>query len=148
MMDPVHPPPMIATSTAGKVLAMLVSRFHRMSRGVGDGYRLAGPDDAVPFDIVGERRERAREPHQLPAHHVGVAAVQRIGEEAFDGGVQQGLEEHVGWQGRKIRFAGLQVMKPGVLPGFVQFGERFAVLLAGCGIQRSQAAPDHLGGRE
>ncbi|MNT14265.1 hypothetical protein D3C72_1492620 [compost metagenome] len=73
----------------------------------------------MAFDIVGEGRIGAGKSHQLPSHHVDVATVERVGKEAFDRAVQQGLKEDVGRQRRKIDFARLQVMKPGVLPGFI-----------------------------
>src|SRR5690606_31660244 len=94
IIEPVQPPPMMATSTGGSFSAMLVLLVGGVGLGHGDGDRLAGPLHAMALDVIGEAGVGAGETHQLPAHHVAIAAVQRVREKTFDGGLQQGLEEH------------------------------------------------------
>src|SRR5690606_28509287 len=102
MIDPVQPPPMMATSTGGSFSAMLVSMLCVVGLGHGDGHGLAAPWDAMALDVVGKTGVRARKAHQFPAHHVAVAAIHGVREESFDGGFQQGLEKHRRGQRGKI----------------------------------------------
>src|SRR5438067_2414586 len=89
MMLPVQPMPTMTASTSFKRVAMAVS-----SRKIGDRLRLGDVAlAAILLDRIGVGCRQAREAHHLPGNLVAVAAIDRIGKEAFHGDGEQRLEE-------------------------------------------------------
>src|SRR5712691_9244212 len=110
-MVPVSPTPTVTTSTGFSLVAMaLALRLvveHHVYRvavlidlcdslvDVGDGDRLRAVGDVVLVDEAGVYSGDAGEADQLPARLVAVAAVHGVGKEAFDGVVQEQIEEEL-----------------------------------------------------
>src|SRR5262249_13757469 len=89
MMLPVQPMPTMTASTSFKRVAMAPS-----SRKVRDRLPRHGvPLLAIVLDQVGVGRGQARKADHLPRHLVAVAAVDRIGEEALHGEVEERVEK-------------------------------------------------------
>src|SRR5215831_18527659 len=89
MMLPVQPMPTMTASTSFKRVAMAPS-----SRKVRDRLRRHGVTlVAVLLDQVGVGRGQARKADHLPRHLVAVAAVDRIGEEALHGELEERIEK-------------------------------------------------------
>src|SRR5205823_6127720 len=103
---PLKPTPTTTASTGFSFVAMSVlSHQEHMLRvtmlverglaleAVGDRYRQRVVRHAVLFHEMRVHRRDARKTDQLPTDLVAVAAVDRIGEEALDGVVEQHVEE-------------------------------------------------------
>src|SRR5215471_13814192 len=89
MMLPVQPMPTMTASTSFKRVVMAPS-----SRKVRDRLRRHGVSlVAVLLDQVGVGRGQARKADHLPRHLVAIAAVDRIGKEAFHGDVEERVEK-------------------------------------------------------
>src|SRR3569833_2839417 len=80
--DPVQPRPMITASRLGRSFAMALALLRI------DGDRPARVRHVVLVDMVAIVVARAGEADHFPARHVLVAAIQRVGEEAFHGVLQ------------------------------------------------------------
>src|SRR5476651_2107006 len=88
MIEPVQPRPMITASFLGSSLAI--------SRLPIDGDGAFGIRLVVLADMIAIVVARAREADHLPARHALVAAIERIGEEAFHGVLQHQFEKLLG----------------------------------------------------
>src|SRR6476659_3892381 len=86
---PVQPSPMITASFFG------IKRAKSATQPV-DGDRPLGIGDIVLADMIAIVVTRAGEANHLPARHVAVAAIKRVGEKAFHGILQHQLEEFLG----------------------------------------------------
>ena len=73
---------------------------------------------------------RAGEADQLPAHHVLIAAMQRIAEKALAGVLQQVSEEDFRWQLLKARLVAFKLAEQRILLFGAQRGKSFAMLLS------------------
>src|SRR4051812_10000016 len=100
MMAPVKPKPPKTMSTAGSVLAMpvpsvllLLGLLVVVRGGLAHGERLPVQRHAVAPVELRVGGVGAGEADHPPAHHVAVAAIAGVGEEALDGVGQEGLEE-------------------------------------------------------
>src|SRR5690348_3333059 len=101
-IEPVQPRPMITTSVDGSMRVMACALAH-CGASMGDPSRPAGDADrwqrvalVVALDPVAVVVARAREAQHLPADHVAVAAIDRIGEEALARVGQYLLEQPLG----------------------------------------------------
>src|SRR5258708_17425820 len=87
-IEPVQPRPMITASFLGSRRAI----SHLAVKGNG----ALGIGLIVFFDMVAVVVTRAGKADHLPARHVSVAAIERIGEETFHGVLQHQLEKSLG----------------------------------------------------
>src|SRR5262249_41092437 len=114
-MLPVNPTPMQTASTSLSMIAITRSRLGK----VRDRARRLVVFLAEIFgDLLPIGRREAGVANHLPARHVAVAAIDRVGEKALHGDLQKGVEEHPAGEALERRLV--------VLHGFQ---DRFAVLL-------------------
>jgi hypothetical protein len=93
-------------------------------------------------------RGPSRKADQLPADEVLIAAIHRIGEEAFDGVLQQHLEEVLGRRACELEIAFLQSMQQLILLVGAKLGERPLAVLAAPVVHVSDRGAIQLRGRE
>ena len=85
---------------------------------------------------------RAREAHEPPPGEILVAAVHRVGEQAFHGVSAHGVEERLrGWPGEVARLTRFECRDDVVLLRGGELDERLAVGGAAVGIERREPAP-------
>src|SRR5262245_22722227 len=88
-MPPVQPRPTTTTSTSLSLVAMARPSAHVRDPEDFGGVFLA----AILLDVLAMHRDHARKADQLPAGLVAVAAIDRVGEHAFDYGLVQRAPE-------------------------------------------------------
>ncbi len=145
MMLPVQPMPTMTASTSFNRVVMPASP----SRKIRDGLRL---DDvalvAVLIDQCRIDRGEPRIAHHAPGGLVAVAPIDRIGEEAFHGDLQQGLEKRLAVEVVEQSFAGFQLLERGLPFCGQQAVEVLLVGLARPGIGRDHACCEKLTRRQ
>src|SRR5258708_1736183 len=99
---------------------------------------------AVFIDLAGIGRRQARETEHLPGSLVAIAAVDRIGEEPFDRGGEQRLEERLGAPADALGFAFLHGLQCGNTLGWRDAIDFLPVGLAGPRIRSGDAAGKEL----
>src|SRR6185437_7783075 len=112
-MLPVQPNPTIATSLGGSLFAM--SCLPDAGVAAGDAHERHVELPAVLVDLRDVVVARAGEADELPADEVLVAAVDRIGEEAFDSVHDQDLEEFLAEVAGNLHLALLERVQEVVL---------------------------------
>src|SRR6266702_8826496 len=133
-IEPVQPRPMITASFLGSTRA--ISASHPV-----DGNRPVRIGLVVLVDMVAIVVARAGEADHLPARHILVAAIERIGEEAFHGVLQHQLEKLLGAEtGLQLEgyFAAVQSGQYYILLVRRQGAEIFLVSGVGIVVQRPQ----------
>src|SRR5438105_3363843 len=141
-MVPLRPTPTTTASTGFNRVAMSVLSHQKHMLGmavlvehrfilqnVEDRHRQRVVWHAVLLDVLRIDGRYAREAHQLPADLLAVAAVDRIGEEAFDGVVEKQAEEKSRRHRLERKLALFERMQHLVLLRGGELVEGFAVLL-------------------
>src|SRR5271168_3932201 len=126
--EPVRPTPMVTTSTCLKRFAMMI-----IGLGLGQSGGNSGIHDHVSMDILSEAGRRsidrdamlidqfivggigARKADHAPRHHVAIASVDRVAEEALQSALPKMLEENIGRHAAEILLAGFKASEVGVL---------------------------------
>src|SRR3569623_1508438 len=109
-MAPVQPKPTITTSLRGSLRAIVLP-FVRPFRAAGDRHRAVRIRLIVLADVVAVVVTRARKTDHIPRHHVAIAAIDRIGEEALHGVLQHEIEEHLAVDLAELDLAGLEILE-------------------------------------
>src|SRR5580700_5439320 len=131
---PVHPRPMITTSFFGSFVAIGKNLNDQNLPGARDR-PIAAPQDRygrqrvgliVFADVVAIVVTRARKADELPSRHVTVAAIDRIGEEAFHRVGQDGLEEVLAAAVLELDVAGLKAIQHLILLRGIERRKAFA----------------------
>src|SRR5712691_7903516 len=127
-MPPVQPRPTITTSTSLSFVAMC----RPPSAHVRNADRIIGERLVFEFlDVLAMHRDRARKADQPPAGLVAVAAMDRVGEHAFDHGlIDHGPELARGKPAVEIDAAGREPLQHLLALGFGELIEALAVGLA------------------
>src|SRR3569833_1661278 len=128
-MAPVQPRPTMTTSLRGSLRAIVLSLV-RPFRAAGDGHRAVRIRLIVFGDVVAVVVTRARKADHLPRHHVVIAAIDRVGKEAFHGVLQDQTKQALAIDGAEIDLAGLHRLEEIVLLLSAKFGEAFVLALA------------------
>src|SRR5258706_9777169 len=124
MMLPVQPMPTSTASTCFSFLAMACP-----SAEIGDGLGFdADLLPAIGFGLVGPGRGQAGIADHAPGDLVAVAAIHRIGEEAFHGRLQHGFEEGLRFDALELRRA---LFHGGERGGAVRLREAVEILAVG-----------------
>src|SRR5207302_8563852 len=146
-MEPLKPTPTTTASTGFSFVAMSVLSHEQhmlrmtmlVERGlaledVGDRHRQRVVRHAVLFNEMRVHRGDARKADELPADLAAVAAVDRIGEEALDGVLEQHVEEEARRHRLERKLALLERAQHLVLLRGGELVVRFPVLLGAAGI--------------
>src|SRR5690348_7018430 len=150
-MAPVQPRPITTTSFAGSLCAIRLLQFAHSSdvsaqRASLRPVRMAGDADrrqchalVVTLDPLAIIVVRAGKADHLPADHVLVAAIDRIGEESVLGVLEQRLEEVVAIRALELERLVFQSLDDLVLVVVGELGKRLAAeLLAASPVERGE----------
>src|SRR5215469_8865920 len=136
-MLPVQPTPITTASTSFKSVAMTglsldpYCGLRGVLREVRDrARRLVVFLAEIGLDLLAIGGGQSRIADHPPGNLVAVAAIDRIGEEAFHGDLQERVEEHVAGKARKLRLAGFHRLERRLALGCGQAVEVLAVGLA------------------